>query len=155
MSMRSRLRALLAAAFVPILVVGSVLPVGAADRSAADLAATKLTPVKRIEGSKAASSRLARTDPQLLARNDAQQVLVMIKFDYDAIASYEGGVARLNPTSPRVTGLALTGRSAAERAYDAAERETAIVLTGPWHARDARSLAERLGAPLQSTSVDP
>jgi len=30
----------------------------------------------------------------------------------------------------------------------AAERETAIVLTGPWHARDARTLAERLGAPL-------
>ena len=30
----------------------------------------------------------------------------------------------------------------------AAERETAIVLTCPWHARDARSLAERLGAPL-------
>ena len=30
----------------------------------------------------------------------------------------------------------------------AAGRETAIVLTCPWHARDARSLAERLGAPL-------
>jgi glyoxylase-like metal-dependent hydrolase (beta-lactamase superfamily II) len=30
----------------------------------------------------------------------------------------------------------------------AAGRETAIVLTSPWHARDALSLAERLGAPL-------
>jgi glyoxylase-like metal-dependent hydrolase (beta-lactamase superfamily II) len=30
----------------------------------------------------------------------------------------------------------------------AAERETAIVLTCPWHARDARDLAERLGVPL-------
>jgi glyoxylase-like metal-dependent hydrolase (beta-lactamase superfamily II) len=30
----------------------------------------------------------------------------------------------------------------------AAGRETAIVLTCPWHARDARSLAERLGALL-------
>jgi len=30
----------------------------------------------------------------------------------------------------------------------AAERETAIVLTCPWHARDAQSLAGRLGAPL-------
>jgi glyoxylase-like metal-dependent hydrolase (beta-lactamase superfamily II) len=30
----------------------------------------------------------------------------------------------------------------------AAGRETAIVLTCPWHARDAPSLAERLGAPL-------
>jgi len=30
----------------------------------------------------------------------------------------------------------------------AAGRETAIVLTTPWHARDAQSLAERLGAPI-------
>jgi glyoxylase-like metal-dependent hydrolase (beta-lactamase superfamily II) len=30
----------------------------------------------------------------------------------------------------------------------AAERETAIVLTCPWHRRDAQSLAERFGAPL-------
>jgi glyoxylase-like metal-dependent hydrolase (beta-lactamase superfamily II) len=30
----------------------------------------------------------------------------------------------------------------------AAERETAIVLTCPWHARDAESMAERLGAAL-------
>jgi glyoxylase-like metal-dependent hydrolase (beta-lactamase superfamily II) len=30
----------------------------------------------------------------------------------------------------------------------AAGRETAIVLTCPWHVRDARTLAERLGAPL-------
>jgi glyoxylase-like metal-dependent hydrolase (beta-lactamase superfamily II) len=30
----------------------------------------------------------------------------------------------------------------------AAERETAIVLTCPWHARDAQGLAERLGAAL-------
>ena len=30
----------------------------------------------------------------------------------------------------------------------AASRETAIVLTCPWHVRDARSLAERLGAPI-------
>jgi glyoxylase-like metal-dependent hydrolase (beta-lactamase superfamily II) len=36
-------------------------------------------------------------------------------------------------------------REVAERA---AERETAIVLTCPWHVRDARSLADRLGASL-------
>jgi glyoxylase-like metal-dependent hydrolase (beta-lactamase superfamily II) len=30
----------------------------------------------------------------------------------------------------------------------AAERETAIVLTAPWHERDAQSLVERLGAPV-------
>ncbi len=36
----------------------------------------------------------------------------------------------------------------------AAERETAIVLTCPWHARDARSLAERLGATLYAPPPD-
>ena len=36
----------------------------------------------------------------------------------------------------------------------AAGRETAIVLTCPWHVRDARSLAERLGAPLHVPPPD-
>ena len=36
----------------------------------------------------------------------------------------------------------------------AADRETAIVLTCPWHARDARSLVERLGAPLYVPPAD-
>lgn len=36
----------------------------------------------------------------------------------------------------------------------AGERETAIVLTCPWHARDARSLAERLGVPIHVPPPD-
>ncbi len=36
----------------------------------------------------------------------------------------------------------------------AAARETAIVLTCPWHVRDARSLAERLDAPLHVPPPD-
>ena len=36
----------------------------------------------------------------------------------------------------------------------AAGREAAIVLTCPWHERDARSLAERLGAPLYAPPRD-
>jgi glyoxylase-like metal-dependent hydrolase (beta-lactamase superfamily II) len=36
----------------------------------------------------------------------------------------------------------------------AAVRETVIVLTTPWHARDAESLAERLGAPLYAPPPD-
>jgi glyoxylase-like metal-dependent hydrolase (beta-lactamase superfamily II) len=36
----------------------------------------------------------------------------------------------------------------------AAERETAIVLTCTWHARDAVALSERLGVPLYSPPVD-
>jgi glyoxylase-like metal-dependent hydrolase (beta-lactamase superfamily II) len=36
----------------------------------------------------------------------------------------------------------------------AAERETAIVLTAPWHERDAQSLVERLGVPVFTPSPD-
>jgi len=36
----------------------------------------------------------------------------------------------------------------------AGERETAIVLTAPWHERDARSLVQRLGAPVFTPSPD-
>lgn len=37
----------------------------------------------------------------------------------------------------------------------AARRRTAIVLTCPWHRRDAESLAQRLGAPLYVPPADP
>jgi glyoxylase-like metal-dependent hydrolase (beta-lactamase superfamily II) len=36
----------------------------------------------------------------------------------------------------------------------ASEREPAIVLTAPWHERDARDLAERLGAPVYAPPAD-
>src|ERR1700692_2536664 len=37
----------------------------------------------------------------------------------------------------------------------AAVRETAIVLTAPWHERDAESLVERLGAPVHTPLSAP
>jgi glyoxylase-like metal-dependent hydrolase (beta-lactamase superfamily II) len=36
----------------------------------------------------------------------------------------------------------------------AAERETAVVLTSPWHERDTRSLVERLGVPVYTPLPD-
>jgi peroxiredoxin/glyoxylase-like metal-dependent hydrolase (beta-lactamase superfamily II) len=36
----------------------------------------------------------------------------------------------------------------------AADRDTAIVLTAPWHERDARSLVERLGVPVYTPAPD-
>ena len=117
MASRSRVRSLFAAAFLPILVVGTTMPVAAADRTAANLSATQLTPDKRIDGAKSASGRLAQTDPALLKRNDSARVLVMIKLDYDALASYTGGVKGLAATSPRATGKDLTGASGVEKAY--------------------------------------
>ena len=42
----------------------------------------------------------------------------MIKYDYDATASYAGGVAGLAPTSPAVTGVSLKDNQQAVQAYD-------------------------------------
>ena len=81
------------------------------------LTAESLTPTGTVSGSKSATSRLARTDPALLGRTDATPVAVMIKLDYDAMATYAGGVDGLAATSPSVTGTPLSGKSSAEQAY--------------------------------------
>jgi hypothetical protein len=64
-------------------------------------------PTGRVVASKAPSSGLAQTDAALLARTDAAPVEVMIKLDYDSIASYSGGITGFAATSPSVTGDAL------------------------------------------------
>ncbi|WP_227423308.1 S8 family serine peptidase [Pengzhenrongella sicca] len=79
--------------------------------------AEPLTPGERLTAPKSPSSRLAQTDPELLARTDSEPVGVVIKLDHDAAASYTGDVAGLAATSPSVTGEPLTGDSAAEEAY--------------------------------------
>src|SRR5262245_20717892 len=77
--------------------------------------AQALTPDEQITGSKAPTSRLAETDPELLGRTDATPVRVMVKLDYDSIATYAGTIDGLAPTSPQLTGRPLTERSSAER----------------------------------------
>jgi hypothetical protein len=56
----------------------------------------------------------------------------MIKLDYDAVAAYAGGIEGLEATSPSVTGVELTGSTAAEQAYgqhvNAKEREAVAAL---------------------------
>ena len=74
-------------------------------------------PDEVLTGSKSLSSRIAQTDPALLGRTDATPVQVMVKLDYDSVATYQGSVDGLAATSPSVTGDELTGRSQAERAY--------------------------------------
>ena len=115
--MRGSRRAMVAVPATLLLLIGTIFPAAAVDRTAGNLSATKLTPSSRVTGFKAASSRLAQSDRSLLARTDSARVPVVIKLDYDAIASYQGNLPGLRATSPRVTGRALTGRSAAERAY--------------------------------------
>ncbi|MGH3712405.1 MAG: S8 family serine peptidase [Micromonosporaceae bacterium] len=104
-------------------------PDDGAAASAADLTAIPLEPTDRVQADKAPTSRLAKSDPALLKRTDSRPARVMIKLDYDAMASYQGGVANLRATSPSATGRPLTGRSAAERDYQAyvASKEQAFV----------------------------
>ncbi len=71
-----------------------------------------------ISVAKSESGRLAQTDPALLGRTDATPVNVMIKYDYDATASYTGGVAGLAATSPSATGKKLKDNKAAVSAYE-------------------------------------
>jgi hypothetical protein len=95
--------------------LSSVIPATAAEPP--DLKAMPLTPAGRVTAFKSASADLAESDPALVARTDAARVDVVIKLDYDAVASYAGGRAGMPATSPRVTGKKLPGTSAAEVRY--------------------------------------
>src|SRR2546422_422315 len=81
-----------------------------------NLTATALTPDSTITGSK--SENLALTDPSLLGQTSSNLINVMIKYDYDATASYVGGVAGFAPTSPKATGKSLKQNAQAVQAYE-------------------------------------
>ena len=101
------------------LALTAVAPAGAATpaRNAADLQGSALRPSERITAAKSPSSRLARTDPALAARSDGAMVNVVVKLDYDSVASYAGGFRGLAATSPRVTGKPMNRSSRADQAY--------------------------------------
>ena len=61
--------------------------------------------------------QIARTDPSLLGRTDSTLVHVVVKLDYDAVASYEGNVPGYEATSPKKTGKKLKHNKAAVDAY--------------------------------------
>ena len=109
---------------VPI-IAGLALAIGVITFSAAGGAAgdggftaSSLTPDSTYSAAKSDSGQLAQTDPSLLNRSDSTPVAVMIKYDYDATASYTGGVDGLAATSPAVTGQPLDQGSPAISAYD-------------------------------------
>jgi hypothetical protein len=63
------------------------------------------TPV--VTGFKARSAKLAKTDPSLLGITSNKKINVVVKFDYDSVAAYVGGVKGYAPTSPEATGKSL------------------------------------------------
>src|SRR5688572_19305835 len=70
-----------------------------------------------LDAPKSVSGKLAETDESLLGRASSAPLNVVVKLDYDAIASYAGGIAGLRATSPSVTGRPLARNAAAVAAY--------------------------------------
>ncbi|MEO8830111.1 S8 family serine peptidase [Lapillicoccus sp.] len=97
-----------------------LMPTGASAANGPNTFTAKaISPASSFSSLKSESGQLAKSDQALLARTDAATVNVVVKLDYDASASYRGGLRGLPATSPRVTGKKLTGSSAAEKAYAA------------------------------------
>jgi hypothetical protein len=103
-----------------LLVLLGILAVSVAGAAtgAGGFTATALTPDNTFSAAKSDSGQLAESDPSLLNRSDATPVAVMIKYDYDATASYKGGVDGLAATSPAVTGKSLDENAGAVAAYN-------------------------------------
>ena len=126
-----RLRAGLAvAATIPVVMALSATP--SAANPAAGFTAEALTPSSVVHSAKSPTSRLAQTDPSLLGRTDSTRVPVLVKLDYDSVATYGGEISGYPATSPAVTGQELTGDSTAERRYESylktQERDFALQL---------------------------
>ena len=109
-----------------VLVALSVLAAGAAAAPAESLGAaaqqqrftvTPLVPASRVEGAKSASGRIAQTDESLLGLSSDAPVNVVVKLDYDAVASYAGQIEGLPATSPAETGKPLNMQSNAAQSY--------------------------------------
>jgi subtilisin family serine protease len=80
--------------------------------------ATPLTAVEsQFDVPKSSTGKVARSDPALLKRTDADLVNVMVKLDLDPVASYAGGVRGLKATSPAATNKPLKANKAAVAAY--------------------------------------
>ncbi|RKR90553.1 PA domain-containing protein [Micromonospora pisi] len=119
------LRGALAAALIPPLAVaGWTGSASAADR----FTATPVPVTERVSAEKAPTSRMAQTDPTLLDSTSSERIPVLVKLDYDSVATYGGGVAGLAATSPAQTGQKI-GQSNAEKAYGryVADREQKFV----------------------------
>ncbi|GAA1982380.1 S8 family serine peptidase [Isoptericola halotolerans] len=94
---------------------------GAAPPDPDDLSLTGNQPAatERHDGPKAPTSALVETSEKLLTLSSSTKVPVLVKYDYDAVASYDGSVPEYEATSPAVTGEPLSESAPAERRYRA------------------------------------
>ncbi len=96
----------------------SVLGAAAGGAAKPKFTATSLTPDSTFVAAKSTSGSLAQTDPALLGQSSSAPVNVVIKYDYDATASYAGDIKGLAATSPAVTGKKLKDNKGAVKAYE-------------------------------------
>jgi subtilisin family serine protease len=82
-----------------------------------------ITPGTTFTGAKSQSGYAAKTDRSLLHLHGSKLVNVMIKYDFDALASYNGRIHGLRATSPRATGKSFTRNRVAVARYN---RYTAV-----------------------------
>jgi subtilisin family serine protease len=101
-----------------LLVAQLTMATGASAADPSRFKATALQPGTTFQGTKSASGYVADTDPTLLGQRGSAPVNVMIKFDFDATASYGGGVKGLEATSPALTGKKLKANRSAVAAYE-------------------------------------
>jgi subtilisin family serine protease len=118
MTLRRWARAAIAVALVPpLLVIQATTPAQA--EAAPDVEkASKVAVAGRAAAPKNLTSRLAQSDPALLERRDTAAVQILVKLDYDSVATYGGGVRGLAATSPSVTGRPLRGGPEEKRYRD-------------------------------------
>jgi hypothetical protein len=83
----------------------------------------------QVSADKAPSSAMAKTPKSLLKITSAKPIPVVIKYDYDAIASYTGTVQGLPATSPSVTGRPVTAKTAAVQDYTAYVHQQQAAIT--------------------------
>ncbi len=83
-----------------------------------------------ITAAKSLTSRIAKTDPSLVGRSDATPVNVMVKLDYDPVASYQGTVAGYDATSPKKTGKELRDNRGAVSRYEGYVASLERAITG-------------------------
>jgi len=100
----------------PLLVIVSASPSQAAPVQAGRFTSVPgASLVKQVATAKSPTSRMAKTDPSLLNRTDSTQLSIAVKLDYDSTATYSGGIAGYEATSPSVTGKELSGSTAEQR----------------------------------------
>ncbi|MCW2877619.1 MAG: hypothetical protein JWQ95_1719 [Sphaerisporangium sp.] len=121
---RARRIAAVGASLAVVAVMSPAVPASAdptpspATGSTSKWKATPLTLADRVQGAKSPTGKLAKSDETLFKATSAKPISVVVKLDYDSLASYKGGLKGLPGTSPQVTGKSLDVNSAPAKQYE-------------------------------------